>query len=85
MGLLVSGSGWIGMANQVEHFLAVVGADRDEEGRFLIGGPSAVVSFMGAGEEVVVPADAVYFVGGKPCPLVAGLRTTSYGMGVVVI
>lgn len=77
-------SGWIGLQSQVLHYLGVVGADRDEHGAFLIAG-EPVVSFMGAGKEVVVSGETVYFAGGKPCNLAAGLKSTSYGMGVVVI
>ncbi len=47
--------------------------------------PDKHASFMGAGEEFVVGADAVYYVAGKPRNLVAALGATSYGQGVVVI
>ncbi|MBA7528377.1 hypothetical protein ES705_20560 [subsurface metagenome] len=83
-----AGQGWIGLMGQVLHYLRVVGADRDEDGRFVTAGGDGVASFLGLeGENVdaVINADVVYFVGGKPCGLAAGLRTTSYGLGAVVI
>jgi len=78
--------GWIGTQGQLEHYLAVVGADRDEEGRFLIWG--RVVSFLGStGEnaEVVVDENAEYSVGGCRANLAGGLNSTSYGLKVKVI
>lgn len=77
--------GWIGMVNQVEHYLDVVGADRDAEGHFVLFGESSPSTFMGAGEEIVIPGDLCYKKNGHPVNLAAGLRTTSYGLGVVVI
>jgi hypothetical protein len=80
-------AGWIGINRQMLHFLRVVGADRDKEtGRFLVAG--SIVSFLGlTGEdaEIVVGADAKYFIDGQPCGLAAGLHSTSYGMKVQVI
>jgi hypothetical protein len=79
-------NGWIGIARQLTYFLSIVGADKDEDGRYLIGNGS-VTSFMGVGGEnadVVVDGEAVYFVDGRQCNLAAGLRGTSYGMGVKV-
>lgn len=78
--------GWTGINRQLLHYLRIVGADRDEEGKFLVAG--SIVTFMGIGGEdadVVVGGDAVYFMQGQPCNLAAGLKTTSYGMGVIVI
>jgi len=77
--------GWFGLTSQVLHYLGTVGADRDEAGAFLLVGDEAPSSFMGAGVEVVIHESLCYLVGGKPVNLAAGLRTTSYGMGVVVI
>ena len=80
-------AGWIGINRQMLHFLRVVSADRDKEtGRFLVAG--SIISFLGlTGEnaEIVVGADAKYFVNGQPCGLAAGLHSTSYGMKVQVI
>ncbi len=74
--------GWFGLSAQLLHFLRTVGADRAEDGKFLIGG--LVVTGLG-GEDVVLDAEAVYFVGGQPHGLASGLAGTSYGMSVMVI
>ena len=61
------------------HYLSVVGADRGEDGRYIISGEQ-VVSGMG-GDELLVPDCTVYFVDRKPKSLAAGLSTTSQGVG----
>jgi hypothetical protein len=84
--MATSGRGWVGTMREVSHFLRVIGADQDEEGRFIIG--REVVTFLGMQDEnaeAVVGCEAVYFVGGQPAPLAAGLRSTSCGSGVWVI
>lgn len=80
-------AGWIGINRQMLHFLRVVGADRDEEGKFLLanGGVYFFMGIVGANAEVVVGADTKYFINGQPCGLAAGLHSTSYGMKVQVI
>ena len=78
--------GWIGITSQVLHYLGVVGADRDEEGKFIVSG--GLYSFLGmAGEnaEVVIDSEAKYYINGRPCGLAAGMRSTSYGVKVTVI
>jgi hypothetical protein len=85
----VNHEGWIGTMGQVLHYLAVVKADRDKEGQFVITGPmnSEPVTFMGLGgpdAECIIPGDVDYLVGGRACNLAAGLRSTSYGFGVKV-
>lgn len=80
---MTSGTGWIGTQQQLKNFLDVAGADRDEEGRFKVGG--SITSFMGAGDEYVVGDDAYYLSGGQKCSLAGGLRTTSYGLSITVI
>ena len=82
----VSRMGWVGRADQVMHYLRTVGADRGEDGRFIIRG-TGVATFMGStdpGADVAVAGDVDYFVGGKPCNLAGGLRGTSYGLGVAI-
>lgn len=76
--------GWLGMADDVVYTLGVIGADRDEDGRFVVtrGG---VASFMGAGEEVCISDDASYFVDGDPKPLAALMNDTSYGVRNVTV
>lgn len=77
--------GWSGQMNQVLHYLRTVGADRDEDGKFLIEGE--VMSFLGLGgnADVVIPAETYYFVNGQRKNLAAGLGTTSYGLRPIVI
>ncbi len=74
--------GWFGLSSQLLHFLWTVGADRDEDGKFLVGG--MVAAGLGGGD-IVLGAEAVYFVGGQPRGLASGLAGTSYGMSVMVI
>lgn len=75
--------GWFGQPDQMLHYLRTVGADRDAEGQFLVAGMPVVLGLGGL--DVVVPTETVYFVGGQPCGLAAGLRGTSYGIGMVVL
>jgi hypothetical protein len=75
--------GWIGSDSELLYYLQVVGADRDEEGKFKVAGN--ITSFLGMGKEFVVGPDACYFVQGRPVPLAAGLRATSYGVKIQVL
>ncbi len=80
------GRGWIGIMRQLLYYLSVVGCDRDPDGKYHVAGN--ITTFMGASgddAEVCVGEDAVYFCGGKPKNLAAGLAGTSYGMKVTVI
>ena len=63
--------GWFGKSSEIMHYLDVVGADRDEEGRFIISGAPVIVGLDPG--EVVVPAETVYFKDGKPIPLAASM------------
>jgi len=75
--------GWFGMNRELLHYLDIVGADKDPEGKFILGG-APPTSFMGAGEELVVPEETVYYCAGEPKKLASALRTTSYGLAVKV-
>ena len=75
--------GWLGLRRELMHYLDVVNADRDAEGQFIISG-APITSFMGAGDELLVPDDTVYFCAGEPKKLAAALRTTSSGLAVKV-
>jgi len=79
----MSDDGWICDAAQLRNVLAVMGADRNAEGGFVVTGQ--VASFMGAGEEFVIGSDAQYYVNGQARSLVSALALTSYGSAVVVI
>jgi len=83
------GAGWIGPEAVLLNYLATVGADRDEAGAFLIA-EEPVSSFMGQGDEVLIPAGTVYLVGGRPVPLAASMVAVmgsgaGRGLGVTVI
>jgi len=80
---MASNNGWIGDREQLEHYLATVGADRDEDGKFLLY-HDGVRSFMGGGQEMVVSGAVEYSVDGHRSNLAAGLASTSYGMKVAV-
>ena len=76
--------GWIGNSNELSYTLQVMGADKDETGRFKIYN-SAPVSFMGCDDETVVDDDCCYSVNGKKASLAGALNSTSYGLKVKVI
>lgn len=71
--------GWMGMAKDVEYALAVVGADKDESGKFLITGEK-FASFMGLGEELVIGDSTFYLVNGQQGNLAVLMNDTSYGL-----
>jgi hypothetical protein len=75
-------SGWFGSPEQVEHVLKTLGADKDEEGRFLLYGEAP---FVGLDGDLVVSSKVLYSVSGKRQNLVAALRKTSYGLSVTVL
>jgi len=69
--------GWIGPTAAVHQYLAVVGADRGADGRYIVSGePVSVVDRYG---EMVVPDGTLYFVRGASAPLAVGLASTSQG------
>jgi hypothetical protein len=76
------GPGWIGDPEQVLYVLGLAGADRDEEGKFLIYGEPVIAGLTG---ETLVPAGAEYAVRGHRANLAALLSSTSYGLGITVI
>ncbi len=77
--------GWMGDANHVKSALDTIGADKDENGDFLIVGKPPI-SFMGLGEELVLDDEVMYLLGGQPQSLVHLMNRTSYGLrGVTVI
>jgi len=81
-------AGWIGDQAVVLNFLRTIGADRAPDGQFaVVGEPPS--SFMGAGEELVIPPGCCYLMDGKPVPLAAQLRATlgdrPGGFGITVI
>lgn len=75
--------GWIGSALELDNTLRCNRCDTTPDGKFCVRG--SITSFMGGGEEFVVGADAVYYVGGEPKHLVTALAATTYGQVVTVI
>lgn len=75
--------GWIGSKDELQNALKVAGADRDEEGKFLVYGDPPV-SFLGLGEELLVPDGAMVSIQGEKKNL-ANLLAAAGGMKVHVI
>ena len=65
-------------------FLSARSADRDDSG-FLLAGPEPPISYIGAGQELVIPESLTYQLAGAPRPLAAELRTAGIGTSVAVI
>jgi hypothetical protein len=59
-----------------------MGADRDDDGAFVLGG--APVTHGLDPSEIIVPDETVYYVGDRECRLAEGLGTTSHGLRVKV-
>lgn len=77
--------GWLGSVRELRHALDVVGADRDEDGSFVLSGD--VATFLGDASpdaEVVVGADAHFYLAGESRSLAGLLGATSYGVRVAV-
>jgi|GEM_PF-4804648 hypothetical protein len=74
--------GWFGRKDHMIHALRTMGADTDEDGRYLVKGH--VVSGLG-GEEMVIGNDAQYRMNGQWCGLVGLMNSTSYGIKIHVI
>lgn len=77
-----AGPGWLGNPEHVLFVLRTVGADRDEDGNFLIFGEPVISGLDG---DVLVLSGAEYSVCGKRANLAALLADTSYGTSVTVI
>ena len=76
-------TGWFGLRRHLLFALSTANADRDEDGNYLIFGEPIVVGLDP--EEVLVPAGAMYTVGGRACSVADLLNSTSYGVAVIVI
>ncbi len=88
---IAGGKGWMGVMRAVSNYLRVVGADQDEDGRFILLVPEdgGLVSFLGLplneGSDVIVPHNVQYLVSGHPSNLALGLGSTSSGLSIYVI
>ena len=74
--------GWFGPERQLRYALSIVGADKDESGRYLIYNEPVTVGLDGT--EAVVPDGAEYSVDGKRKNLAGLFNSTSYGTAVAV-
>ncbi len=74
--------GWFGKAPELLYALAVVGADRDGEGNFIITGEPV---FQGMDGDVVVSSGCCYLVKGQRCLLAALMNSTSYGIRNIAV
>jgi hypothetical protein len=75
--------GWIGLTRQFDHAVRTFGAEVDAEDRVLVAG-KLPVSFMGAGDELVVDEETLVRVGGKWVSALNLVSATSYGSKVKV-
>lgn len=75
-------TGWFGKASELLSALAVVGADRDGDGNFIITGAPV---FQGIDGDVVVSPECYYLVKGQRCRLAALMNSTSYGIRNVAV
>ena len=79
--------GWMGSQQQVMDTLAAAGADRDEDGRFLIQG-GGVTSFMGVDDpnnDDLVDDQSLYRANGRWSSLANLLCSTGLGLGSVKV
>ena len=74
--------GWIGTWSELSNCLSVFGAEKDENGAFLVRGD--ISSYMGFGDEYVVGENAVCMIGGRETRIVPLLASTSHGVQVQV-
>lgn len=75
---------WMGMSKDVENALRTVGADTDENGKFLIAG-SPPISFLGLGDEMVIKDEVMFMKGGQPCSLTHLMNGTSCGLRNITV
>ena len=75
--------GWFGLERQLRYALSVVGADKDEQGRYLIYNKPVTVGIDES--EVVVHDETSYSVNGKRRNLARLINSNSFGVAVNVI
>jgi hypothetical protein len=64
--------GWVGPVDAVQDYLVSVGADKDADGRFLVGGDPPIYDRDG----VVISEQVVYYAQRRPVPLARALSET---------
>ena len=78
-----SGPAWFGDTDDVLAFLEKQGADKDDQGRFLIYNKETI---QGLGSvETIVPEGTTYTVDGNPHDLKEGLEKEKGGVSIVCI
>ena len=66
----MSGAGWLGSPEELLTFLEQAGAERDDQGNFLIAGAQVIQGMDG---DLAVPAETVFFKDSKPVALAASM------------
>lgn len=74
--------GWFGLKVELMNYLESEGADKDEDGKFILTGGRISIGFDE--EEVLIPADTGYMVKGVARLLASRLRATPHGVSVGV-
>jgi hypothetical protein len=71
---------WLGSVREVQYYLGAVGADRGDDGRFIISG--APPHTGSEPDRLIIPDGTVYFRRGNPFLLADAMGRTSYGTTV---
>ncbi len=69
---MVSGM-WFGPVDAVKRALQEIGADKDEQGTYILTGSNLPVRSLG-GDEIMLPPDTKCYVDGKPVELLPYLN-----------
>ena len=79
--------GWMGTNGELRHVLRVFGAERDEQGRFLIVGdmPATFLGMGGENADVVVSDDVKCLIGGQEVSVAHLCNQTSYGVRNITV
>lgn len=76
--------GWFGETHHLRYVLGMAGAEKDDDGAFIIVGAPVCVGFGGC--EVVIPDDAKCLINDQPVSIASLMNATSYGIrGITVI
>lgn len=71
---------WLGAVREVQYYLAAVGADRGDDGRFVISGAPPVVG--SEPDRVIIPDETIYYRHGIPFLLADAMSRSTYGTSV---
>ena len=78
----MSNNGWFGESSQLLYALETFGADKDENGCFVVFDAPVTAGFDGG---VCVPENAKCLINGKPSSIADLMRQTSYGISATII